>query len=258
MQNVLQIDRPADYAHEPFVEQVSFFIFICFLILSRRLPSLAPNTMTRSMQLGLNMYVKYLTMEAARHRDSDARHMCDQFDLEVMAPWKRRCSHAKSDATNDKEVRDTEAVRNAPALDTIKTAVKNSMIRLAVIERDTKGERLSQQVNFVINRELAGVCFHNTYGGRPGEWCRFKMGDVLNDCGEGHIVAKWHKTHRKYGALAKWISPGLKEAICCVARMRGKTNDVFLFKPSCPDAKVSIHNLLKSWHTLALLSRWRS
>lgn len=68
---------------------------------------------------------------------------------------------------------------------------------------------------FAATVAIAGIIYHNTSAGRPGEWgemTRAMVEEFLASEAEGIAIGK-HKNYKKIGETGKYIPPGLAKAM---------------------------------------------
>jgi hypothetical protein len=210
----------------------------------------------------LMKYVSYLRNKASRERDTDTIADLDLFIDEIQKPWKQRCSTEGTIRGHLKNDKDTLTLANAAPIDMIRKLLQDTMLMLRILELASEKGLLepSDKLRRVVNKLMVAIVFHGTYAGRPGEWARMLLCDILAMARSQStkVVAKWHKTLKKYGSLAKWLPAWLSSAVLSMAtilKITDETDDrTLLFEnyviPQFDNKKryLQMDRLLKQWH----------
>ena len=108
------------------------------------------------------------------------------------------------------------------------------MCDLALLAAEARsGDTMTVQQRQAANVALAGIIVYNTFAGRSGEWHNMDREQVMAKMlkFEDRIVCSKHKTSKYYGSIAKWVSPGLRNALVTYGELPNKTSSR-LFEPA--------------------------
>lgn len=231
-------------------------------ILSPKLPS------TRNLITVIEHFCDHLLLVCGRKNLKDASRCISQLKGEYIQRVKKRAHKDSFVGVLKKQARDAIRLRNLPPIDTIKAAVKESMIDLYhiwVAVNGTGGQATCQH-SFATNVCMIGMWYMNSYAGRPGELEALLRSIVVDFLAQGDtaLTMEKHKTDYKFGALGRFVPPGNAEAMRKVIDIHSPDSEFFLAPTSKSGHRVSAAQLLRKWgevytpehqHPLPTLSR---
>ena len=189
----------------------------------------------RQIVFALEHFCKFGIYEATRMELPKTKWCIEQLLAETMQPWKNRAHEAKRFQSADKEEIDALRLEKLPPAEECKAAVRLAMCDLAIISKQAaeSGSDLTTKEKVLANTALAGILAYGAFVGRSGEWHGMEREKVNSkmEKGDNKIVCGKHKTGKYYGSIAKWVPPGLREALLVYCRLPNKSS-VKLFEPA--------------------------
>ena len=168
--------------------------------------------------------------------------------MSIMHP-KRLCKEIVR-RHQSKQLEDRVKISKMPERPAIREAVRQAqmtLIQISGLARSQGHEKLDAKVQNLANTCIVGIIFNDGFPYRCGEWEQMKLsivnGAIANDL--DYLVCLEHKTSDAYGASAKYIAPGVKEAIRCYINLpRCSDVDLFLCPPGGKQLFVSVPKAL--------------
>ena len=168
--------------------------------------------------------------------------------MSIMHP-KRLCKEIVR-RHQSKQLEDRVKISKMPERPAIREAVRQAqmtLIQISGLARSQGHEKLDAKVQNLANTCIVGIIFNDGFPYRCGEWEQMKLsivnGAIANDL--DYLVCLEHKTSDAYGASAKYIAPGVKEAIRCYINLpRCSDVDLFLCPPGGKRRFVSVPQAL--------------
>ena len=131
--------------------------------------------------------------------------------------WKR-ISENKSKRREAKKVEDLAKIKALPSRTQTMHGIRRAQLQLMHIARASHGATdLSEAMQSDANACLVGIIFCDGFAGRCQEWelmLRETVDEALSS-GQDWLLCSTHKMSRTYGDLAKWIAPGVVQALKC-------------------------------------------
>jgi hypothetical protein len=198
-------------------------------------------TWARSIVNGLQHYVEYLVLTCTQKRFPEAKDVLLAFIAVNLKQVKKECVRTRQVQDNLKRKLDGTRLTFFPTTDAIRRAVRQAMVRLAVICKyfqgvtDVPAEFRTEALTCVV-----GIIAYNSFPGRCGEWCKLKAEHVSQQIQAGHcwLQCSDHKTASTYGDLGKWMPAGSAEAFRRWLELGSKNSDLFLDPVLATTAKV--------------------
>ena len=196
---------------------------------------------TRKILEGMTAYAgwhKQLAQKKLLTSDGGAWHKhvaaIDQFSKELSGGYAKRVHTEQARRREAKKVTDLNRIRALPDRETMKIGIRRAQLTLIHIERTTRTTTLlPEQLQSKANACLVGIIFCDGFAGRCQEWTLMKFDDVQKAIADGQdwILCPLHKTSHVYGSLAKWLAPGVVEAMKTYMRLPRPTNVATLLVP---------------------------
>jgi hypothetical protein len=197
----------------------------------------------RHMVFALDHFCKFGSYEANRLELPKTKWCIEQLLAETIKPWKNRAHDAKKRQSMDKQAVDGSRLDDLPPIAECKAAVRQAMCDLATIsEKAAATSTITVREKFLANAALAGIIVYGTFAGRSGEWHlmdRVKVQSKMEN-GDDKLICGKHKTAKYYGSIAKWVPPGLRQAIVVYCNLPCKTSSK-LFEPARESGDAARH-----------------
>ena len=194
----------------------------------------------------------------------------EQFVKDLQGGFRKRCVEARGINVNKKRKSDAQALTQLPDVKCLQSAVRQAYIILQALSTKFAGlDTMPPCARAVANACIAGAVLLDTFMGRSMEW------EILThehlaaqlDAGRDVIVCAEHKTFRRYGELAKYLSPGLVEALKAYTALPRPAVDGYFFLPAQGGTKMCFHACLrtfckkflpadKTFPTVNLIRKW--
>jgi len=179
---------------------------------------------------------------------------------DLSAGWKKKCTRAERARAGKKRDDDRARLKKIPSITEMQKAIEKAYITMKALADHYKHATcsMSKQDRILANAIMAGAMLLDTFMGRKKEWEILDaeyVKQVLDMC-QDFIECKDHKTHRTYGDIAKWLSPGLMEcmrAYMAMPRPGGVTT--FLVPSKSGATHVHIPSLLATFARIFLPSK---
>jgi hypothetical protein len=162
---------------------------------------------------------------------------------------KKRCQRHKREYVIHAAARMLREIKDMPTVQEMQLGVWNGYVTLRRLEDIYGGcDVLPKTARRLANVCVIGGIIFDTFAGRTREWRYLNYwiakavldGDDIN-----YFTCSAHKTFLKYGEIAKWISPGLKQCLRCYMKFgRPEGVNTFLVGAGKPTS-VNIHKLLE-------------
>ena len=174
----------------------------------------------------------------------------EQFVMDLQGGLRKRCAEARGINVNKKRKSDAQALTQLPDVKCLQSAVRQAYIILQALSTKFAGlDTMPPCARAVANACIAGAVLLDTYIGRSMEW------EILThehlaaqlDAGRDVIVCAEHKTFRRYGELAKYLSLGLVEALKAYTALPRPAVDGYFFLPAQGGAKMCFHACLRTF-----------
>ena len=165
----------------------------------------------------------------------------------------RRCKEYKEFGYQETAREDAEIIRNFPSIkDIVQPSVRRAYCILKRIATEyAGGDVLPPRERALANATLIGAWHYDTFMGRKWEIEHALLTDIdkmLND-GYEYLLCRQHKTHKTYGEIIKYITPGLREAIIAYRSLpRPDGFEFFLVPMGSTATNVSIPTSLKTFN----------
>ena len=180
--------------------------------------------------------------EAERLEIPRTKWFLGQLQHNFLNPWKVRAFEAKKKGSIQKQELDGLRLEKLPSPQECKAAVHKAMCHLAIVAEDASANgTMTTQEKQLANVAIAGIIMYGTFAGRSMEWHLMERESVQQKMLEGtnRLVCGKHKTCKYYGSIAKWVPPGLRQALLTYCKLPDKESDK-LFEPAtatCDSAK---------------------
>ena len=173
------------------------------------------------------------------------------FMNDVKTGHRKRCVKEKEKQIRSKAKEDLASIKNLPSKDVLQFGVlQGFMVLKDLAQRYAGKEHLPKAARGTANACVAGAIVLDTFAGRKMEWEIMTCKDVKEMLEEDrdYMVCAKHKTSKKYGDLAKWISPGLKECFRCYMSLPRPAGMETFLVPATQDADtVPLHSSLRTF-----------
>lgn len=180
---------------------------------------------TRKMLDGLVAFAKWQKQVATkevlknpRGPHSNYAAAIDQLVSSLQSGLAKRVHDEVAKRHHAKKVEDLKKIRGLPDRDAMRHAIRRAQLSLLNIARAAQGQGTTPESLLTeANQCLVGIIFLDGFAGRSQEWDLMKLSTVQAALDEGRdwLLCSTHKTSRTYGDLAKWIAPGVQEALRC-------------------------------------------
>lgn len=144
------------------------------------------------------------------------------FVKDLKGGFRKRCEDQRSKNIHQKKAEDLQRMKNLPSIKVLQEAVHASYMVLQAIAMKWAGKpSMPASVRALANACLCGGINLDTFMGRSMEWELLKFSHAKGQLDENldFIICTGHKTIKTYGDLAKWLSPGLAEAVKCYMKL---------------------------------------
>lgn len=193
------------------------------------------------------------------------------FVKDLRGGFRKRCEDQRAQNIEKKKAEDLKKIKNLPQITTMQEAVHAGYIVLQHIATKWAGQpTMPSSVRALANACLCGGINLDTFMGRSMEWELLKYVHAKGQVDDklDYIVCTQHKTSKTYGDLAKWLSPGLVEAIKCYMSLPRHDCDGNLLLPAQGGCnRISFASCLhtfckkflpaeKSYPTVNLVRKW--
>ena len=188
----------------------------------------------RHIVFALNHLCLFGIHEASRLELPRTKFFIERLQRDTVEAWKNESLDVKRQCAQDRVEVDGLRLENLPPAKDCKAAVHRSMLDLAVLAIvAAENNHMGVKEKFLANVALAGIIIYGTFAGRSGEWHRMVREKVKGkmERGDDMLIVGKHKTAQYYGAIAKWIPPGLRRAFLVYCKLPNKTSDKF-FEPA--------------------------
>ena len=145
---------------------------------------------------------------------------------------------------------DLKKMKNLPPVETLQAAVKRAYMILRKLELTWAGKSsIPPSARALANSCLAFGILFDTFMGRSMEWELLPCKHLDEQLSQGldYILCTKHKTSRTYGDLAKYLSPGLVEALKSYRSLPRSSCEGNLLLPAKGGDKVSFQSCLRTF-----------
>jgi len=152
---------------------------------------------------------------------------------------------SKDKKTLAKVQEDLIKLKSLPPVADMRAAVEEGFLDLVAIHKRYVGvcAYLPKNVQGLANAAIVGAIWLDMFGGRKMEWEKMSGAQVDKMITDGidYLVCTEHKTSRTYGSLAKWLTPGVLEAVKIYRQLPRRPHvATFLVPASEGTARVSV------------------
>ena len=166
--------------------------------------------------------------------------------------YAKRAAAERQKRLAEKQEEDLGRIRGLPSVTRLQDGVLRGYVSLKRIESlfQNHSPPLPVRVQGEANACIVGAIWCDMFGGRKSEWQSLKLRSVqaMLEADTDFLTFKQHKTSRTYGTLAKWVSPGARQAFACYLRLpRALHVDTFLCPTTEGTAVVDIPSALRTF-----------
>jgi hypothetical protein len=187
----------------------------------------------RHMVFALGQFCKFGSYEANRLELPKTKRCIEQLLADTIEPWKNRALDAKKRQSLGRQAAGGSRLDGFPPIAECKAAIRQAMCDLATIsEKAAATSTITVREKFLANAALAGIIAYGTFAGRSGEWHlmdRVKVQSEMEN-GDDKLICGRDNAANYYGSIAKWVPPGLRQAIIVYCNLPCKTSSK-LFEP---------------------------
>jgi hypothetical protein len=151
--------------------------------------------------------------------------------------------HKRWMAAKDKKViaknrEDLDRIKALPPVAVLRGAVEKGYLDLAAIHKEYAHDQctpLPRNVQGLANASMVGAFWLDMFGGRKSEVENTSLAEVDRMLAEGrdYLVCPEHKTSRTYGSLAKWLTPGVLQAVKVYRELPRRPGVKTFLVPAC-------------------------
>ena len=197
-------------------------------------------------------------------------NVLEQFVKGLNGGIRKRCVEARAINVHKKRKFDAQALRKLPDVKCLQSAVRHAYIILqALSTKFAVLDTMPPCARAVANACIAGAVLLDTFMGRSMEWeiLPYEHLAAQLEAGKNFIVCAEHKTSLRNGELAKYLSPGLVEALTAYKALPRPSVDGNFFLPAQGGTKMCFHSCLrtfckqflpvdKTFPTVNLIRKW--
>lgn len=211
---------------------------------------------TRHMVTALRHYLQFQRTMFFNRDDQKALAILNQTQDTVFKPISKLIARSRKSSGNMKRTNDAMRLEHVAPPDTVRTAVRQSMVDLHTIHAEYGGTNLSEfprVARIAANAIAVGIVFTNQLAGRSHEWEAMTDAHATEQIqsGKSYFVATEHKTASKFGAIGKYVADGTKTALLKYLELPRVTSK--LFEPSkAGRTEISVATCLRKFHKMYL------
>lgn len=170
---------------------------------------------------------------------------------ELTGGCRKRCIEHCESSLRAKCRQDLKDIKNMPKVAELQKGVLEGYALLRKAAAQYSGcSSMPGHVRARCNAAIVGGVWFDTFGGRKMEWEILLFSDVMKvlEAGDDHIVMHEHKTSAVYGDLAKFLTPGLIEALRAYASLpRPEGVLTFLVPAKAGTGRVDIPSAMRTF-----------
>ena len=172
------------------------------------------------------------------------------FMKDLRGAYRQRCEDVRNENISKKMAEDLETIKNLPEVKVLQVGVKQAYMTLRWLAMIWGGmESMPVSARALANSCLVGAILLDTFMGRSYEWEVASYQHLCEQLEQGvdWILCRKHKTSGTYGDLAKFLSPGLVEALKAYMSLPRPDKSGNFLLPASGSGKLCMHSSIRTF-----------